>query len=221
MKLPSDAQAKVLSRVEECIAEEQDVFWKPVGGNGRTEALLFFERIDPETDRGGLDYLFRRAIHGRRLPIEATIRALVRNGWVDDSHERVDVSGLPIIGLHHWGGHEPEPVFTRQLTLTEDGAIALGCWRQRRAKASPPDAPELSDREREVVELAARALELGYGLCAREPARTEARRLRKQGWFEQHGTWIANSAVALVPSASAICEVRPDQADTPMREVAA
>jgi hypothetical protein len=215
MKLPSDSQARVLSEIEHHAAQDEEVFWKPVEGNGRELATLFYERLDRETNRGGLEYLFWGSDY---KPIEATIRALAREGWVDDSHERVDVSGLPIIGVHYWGTEKPEPVFTRELTLTEDGVIALGLWRQRRARATPDTPSALSDREREVVELATRALELGYGLSAREPARKEARQLRKQGWFERRGAWIANSASALVPSASALCEVRPEKADGPVNQ---
>lgn len=216
MNVPSDAQARLLTRIAQHADSGEEVYWAPGDpAANRKPAALFYETLDRETNRGGFRQLFE---FSEGLPIEATVSAVVRHGWIDDSQERVDVSGLPIIGVHIGAGSKPEPVFTRQLDLTEDGKIALGLWRQRRLQSMPTEVPALSVHEREVVELAARALELGYGLCAREPARKEARRLRKQGWFDRRGAWVANSATALVPTATALCEVRPEQADTPLRE---
>lgn len=102
--------------------------------------------------------------------------------------------------------------------LTEDGIIALGLWRQRKLARPPAGMPTLSDREREVAELAQRALELGYALCPRKPARAEARRMRRAGWFSPHGCWVANNADGLVPTPMAIVELRPETADTALAE---
>ena len=76
----------------------------------------------------------------------------------------------------------------------------------------------LRDRQREIVQLAQRALDLGYALCAREPARAEARRMRKDGWWD--GCWVANSAIGLVPTSLAIAAALPERADGPMERVA-
>jgi hypothetical protein len=96
--------------------------------------------------------------------------------------------------------------------LTEAGVIVLGLWRVDALRRPPTLAPSLTDRERQIVDLAVRARDLGYTLAPLEPARTEANRLRRAGWFTR--CWIANNARGLVPTPLALVEIRPDTADT-------
>jgi hypothetical protein len=173
-------------------------------------AVLLVEVEDREQGRAWLESAtgYRRDAQVR----VATLEACLRHGWLAVAHERVFAQGLPLSNVWFVGRSQPT-VVCRELTLTEDGVIALGVWRERKLKADPLPVPTLNDREREVVGLAHRALELGYALCAREPARREAASLRRRGWFDRSGCWVANNASGLVPTAMAVVEVAPDQAD--------
>lgn len=206
MKLPSDAQARLLSRVSDLEREGREVFWTTEQGHAR--AAIFYEKEDRERHIAGFEHLFRLY---REQPMVKTVRAAIRAGWLDDTHERIFSSGLPLIGVIY-ACDDPDPVVVEQLTLTEDGRIALGVWRERKM-AAPPVQLEISDREREVIELADRALKLGYALCAREPARQEARRMKKAGLL--NGCWVAHNPDGLVPAAPAVVEVFPERADSP------
>jgi hypothetical protein len=95
--------------------------------------------------------------------------------------------------------------------LTDAGVEALAQWRTRLLAAPPTTAPALDAREREILEMATRALELGYALAPRKPTRTEANRLRRNGWAVR--CHIANDAYGLVPTPTAVVELRPDTAD--------
>lgn len=170
-----------------------------------------------------------------KLPSDAQARALAVIEGYAGRGERVRLEASGLLGVRYrgdWAGHygsdirpttvravfrerwvESDPV-DGATTLTEDGTIALGLWRQRKLRSPPATLPELTDRERDVVELAQRALELGYALCARKPARDEARRMRRAGWITD--CWIANAARGLVPTPLALVEIRPDQADRPL-----
>lgn len=140
---------------------------------------------------------------GYRQHRVATVEACERHGWISLLHERTKQ-------MKAWDG-APLSLRLRQLDLTEDGVIALGLWRERKLHSPPPELPTLNECEREIIELAQRAYDLGYALCAREPARKEAREMRKAGWWE--GCWVANSVTGLVPSPLAVVEVFPERAD--------
>ena len=164
MRVPSDAQARLLASVQDSDSE--------VGiTNGGEIAHT----------RGAITFYQGRV----RIP---TAAACFREGWLEGE------------------------IGTGTVELTEDGTIALGLWRARKLRAPAPPLPSLSDRQREVVELALRALEMGYALCPREPARLEARRMRRAGWFTD--CWVANNATGLVPTPLALVEVRPADADS-------
>lgn len=135
-----------------------------------------------------------------------------RGEWAG-GHYGSDVRPATVRAVFGYGWVESDPV-DGATVLTEDGVIALDLWRQRKLRTPPPKLPELTDREREIMELAQRALELGYCLCARRPARAEARRMRHAGWITD--CWVANAARGLVPTPLALVEVRPDQADRPL-----
>lgn len=210
-KLPSDAQVAVLTVVAEYEERGTDLYWRPGYAWRRGWAALAREEIDREVNRGAWLTWSQNDVR------EVSVSACVRHGWLDDSHEAVVVNGITTANTYYVGHlPPPDPEVLRQLTLTEDGVIALGLWRERRLAAPPPPLPTLSDSDKEIVELAQRAFELGYVLCPRKPARNEARRMRREGWFET--CWVANSAYGLVPSPIALVEVRPTLADSPMIE---
>lgn len=204
MKCPSDAQAALLALVErheslDHVVEQvtSRVHWKP------SRALLVIEHIDREKNTMQM----RSADAGRAEHRLATVDACLRHGWLDDLHTRAITwpaqPGLP-------AGRVDQQ---RQLDLTEDGVIALGLWRERKLKAPAAPTPTMTDREREIADLAQRAIELGYIICAQPEHRTEANRMRRAGWLRD--CWVANSPLGLVPSALALVEVRPDDADQP------
>jgi hypothetical protein len=209
MKAPSDAQAKLLQLIEHVDRRGESVEWQANDdGYDRTKpsrARLRIEQVDREADRAR----FVPADEGRLEHRVATVKACIRHGWLSDLHQR-SVHFAP-----NRYRRRPMDWELHQLDLTEDGVIALGLWRERKLKAPPAPLPILSDREREVIALSRRALELGYALAPREPVRKEARKLRKDGWFDR-GCWIANSVAGLVPSATAISEVIPEYADKPI-----
>jgi hypothetical protein len=212
MKLPSDAQAAVLACVQDHEARREQVLF---GEGKRSRGNLL---IEVEVDRTREQAMVARTDDrlpalipaDLETPLNATVHACVRHGWVDMNHEvRVTTSRYG----RCWSA--PSEYVLRHVDLEEDGVIALGRWRHRQLAGGPVPLPTLSEREREVAELAARALELGYALCPREPARAEARRMRSAGWFERDGCWVANNAQGLVPTPLAVVEIRPDQADQP------
>jgi hypothetical protein len=126
---------------------------------------------------------------------------------------------IPVRRYIAGGGHEKvmQTWWLKPLRLTEDGEIALGVWSERKLNVGPAPLPELDERQQEIIQLAQRALDLGYALCAREPARAEARTMRKDGWWD--GCWVANSATGLVPTSLAIAAALPERADEPMEQV--
>lgn len=204
MRVPSDAQAALLVLLAEHDEDGRTVEWCAIGDEddyrpGR--ARLYVEVIDREANTGRFESAdgYR---HAHRL---ATVQACLRHGWLSDLHQRTLT----------WPASRHRPARTwemRQLDATQDGVIALGLWRERKLNGPPAALPALTDRQRAVVELAQRARELGYALCALEPSRLEARRMRRAGWFT--GCWVANSATGLVPTPIAVVEIRPEQADT-------
>ncbi len=200
MRCPSDAQARLLGAID----DTSDIV--EFGADTKDSwANLVVERVDRERNVSRFEsldggYYSRRH---RRVTVQSCLRA----GWLSDLHERT-------LSLPPSAWHPRARVWRlKQLDMTEDGVIALGLWRERKLQSPPPEAPRLSDRGQEIVELAQRALELGYTLCPRKPARSEARALRRAGWFTPGGCWVANSASGLVPSPMAVVQVRPASAD--------
>ncbi len=206
LKVPSDAQATLLGLVQRLNGEGREIEWR--SGCERdyrpSRADLAYEVVDREKDTARLE----SADEGRREHRIVTVEACERAGWLHLLHER----SMLIKRRRYYPSDPTEETWRlRQLDLTEDGVIALGLWRERKLHAAPAPLPSLTERETEIVELAGRALELGYALCAREPARKEAKRMRKAGWWD--GCWVANSVSGLVPSPLAVVEVFPDRAD--------
>ena len=102
----------------------------------------------------------------------------------------------------------------REVRLTEDGQIALGAWRHRKLTAPPPPIPVLTGREREIVELADRAIRFGFRLVPKDKAaKAEARRLTRAGWVGRG--WIGASTGTIEPTALGEVEVAPVNADLP------
>jgi hypothetical protein len=210
MKAPSDAQAALLSLIEKVEADGEIVEWRTNVEEPHykpSRARLVVEKVDREANTSH----FPPPDEGRCDHRLATVEACLRHGWLG--------------GLHARAIHFPEDSHRnrkaqvwelRQLDLTEDGIIALGLWRERKLKAPAKSLPTLSEREQEIVAMARRALELGYALAPREPARREVRRLRNDGWLTKRGCWVANSVSGLVPTDSAIVAVLPEYADEPI-----
>lgn len=146
-----------------------------------------------------------------RLEVSGLFGVQYRDEWAGHYGSDVRPATVRAVFAHQWVESDPVDEAT---TLTKDGIIALGLWRQRKLRSPPAALPNLTDREREILELALRALELGYTLCARRPARGEARRMRRAGLITD--CWVANAARGLVPTPLALVEIRPDQADRPL-----
>jgi hypothetical protein len=212
--LPSDAQARLLRLVAAFERQDETIEWLTNAEatywiNYRPSfARLLVERVDRERDVAR----FMPAVETRENEARiSTVRACFNRGWLE-SGERMCVVPATRYDLNLGRNVETKQTFwLRSLDLTEDGRIALGVWGERRLNADPPPLPRLDERQQEIVQLAQRAYELGYALCAREPARDEARRMRKDGWWD--GCWVANSATGLVPSPLAVVEVFPERAD--------
>jgi hypothetical protein len=92
-----------------------------------------------------------------------------------------------------YSSRPPEPEVLRKLTLTQDGTIALGVWRERKLHTQPAPTPALSGRDRAVVELAARALALG---TAWRPVMTR-RGVRHAAWHARGGSPVGLSGAGL------------------------
>jgi hypothetical protein len=150
MRAPSDAQAALLRIVEEFDATDYPLFWPRDDGSSRRRArvVLWTEEEDREANRARVGPIDYRYIRPRRV----TLAACVRHGWVDATHERVFAGGLPDSGLV-WRAQPAEPIVVRELTLTEDGALALALWQQRKLTAPAPELPMLAGRDREIVTL--------------------------------------------------------------------
>jgi len=199
VRIPSDAQAAFLSKLAEREEAGDTIEWNATPDRESSTAALMVERVDRVKNTSRFDPVW--AIQVRNV----TLAACLKYGWLNDLHRRA-------VRVKQSRGEPRERLWDlRQLDFTEDGIIALGVWRERRLNAPPEPLPTLTDREREIVELAARAIELGYALAPRKPARAEARRMRDAGWFRQYG--IANHVLGLAPTPMAIVEIRPDQAD--------
>lgn len=208
MRCPSDAQAAALALIAEHEERGAAVEWQTNAPPNRwrpSRALLYVEVIDREANRSRFD----PADGGYYAHREATVRACIKQGWLSDLHKRT-------LSWPATGRSKASEQHLAQLDLTEDGVIALGLWRERKLNAPPAPTPTMTPREREIADLAQRAYDLGYALCAREPARLEARRMRRAGWFGD--CWVANSAMGLVPSPMAVVEIRPERADGPDQE---
>lgn len=180
----------------------ENLEWQENDPYEKSTAVFRVERVDRETNTSTFDTVWQPRVR------VATVKACLRWGWLDDLHRRE----YHYRQLYYGGQKSKRCTWNlTQLDTTEDGIIALGLWRERKLNAPPPPMPELADEEREIVQLANRALELGYALSPREPARKQARRLIRDGWFET--CHIANSAYGLVPTAMAYVEIKPENAD--------
>lgn len=164
----------------------------PSDAQGRLLALVHDRVLDEHGDRRyvGLGRVVCTHSAGGgyflgRVRVETTT-ACVRGGWLDIAEDS-------------------------EATLTDDGVVALAAWRERIMQRPAAPAPVLTDREREIVALAARAHDLGYTLAPLKSVRVEANRLRRAGWFGR--CWIANDARGLVPTPMALVEVQPARAD--------
>jgi hypothetical protein len=205
VRVPSDAQAALLALIAEREADGEAVEWNrtPDYDDRPSRAWLRVERIDREANT----VRFESADGGYDRHRVATVRACLNAGWLDGLQTR-------ILRFPRDQWHRRDRYWDmQQLDLTEDGVIALGVWRERKLNAPPAPLPTLAGREREIAELAQRAYELGYALSPRKPARREARRMLKDGWFT--GCWLANAAYGLVPSPMTLVEIRPELADVP------
>lgn len=221
----SDAQATALAFVARA-AEAETLYVRyelrdPVNrlGGGPRDVCLLRERVDDDAGASWFEqidsspYAMRRCTGVRRGLRWESVDACIKRGWLALEYPRYFATGPRIAtGGLYFRARDRQEETLHELCLTEDGTIALGLWRERKLKAPPAPMPTLTDREREIAELAQRAFELGYALCAREPARLEARRMRRAGWFS--GCWVANNASGLVPTPMALVEVRPDLADS-------
>jgi hypothetical protein len=201
VKAPSNAQAELLRLVADPPHQAEALLC--TAGSAEWRVGICVEKLDRQRNVGRLSWMWEWP-NSPRFIRASTVRAALREGWISDLHTK------------EWResamGEEKTWHF-RELRLEQDGEIALGLWRERKLKAAPAPMPTMTDHEREIVELAQRALELGYALCARQPARREARRMRSAGWFERNGCWVANNPLGLVPTPTAVVEVRPDTAD--------
>lgn len=200
MRCPSDAQAALLALIAQHDERGENVEWQT---NARDShwASLQVERIDREANTSRFLPAYNGQTYRYRI---ASVKACVRYGWLVTLHKRTfSWPATEWRKAHEWHLH--------QLDTTEDGVIALGLWRERKLNAPPAPTPTMTPREREIADLAQRAYDLGYTLAAREPARAEANRMRKAGWFTD--CWIANAARGLVPTPMAVVEIRPERAD--------
>lgn len=213
MKLPSDAQAALLNLIAERGEAGDTVEWltnpDQLGWHGpKSKAALLVEHVDRTRNTS----TFQLADDGLWQHRLSTLRACLRHGWLADAGERTATRSYRAYSVRRKERiHRSETWWLTALELTEDGVIALGRWRERKLQSPPPELPVLTDHQREIIELAQRAYDLGYALCARKPARAEARKMRRDGWWD--GCWVANSATGLVPSPLAVAEVFPERAD--------
>lgn len=204
MRVPSDPQASVLSTIAEHEAAGRELFWRPTR-SFRGCAALALEHLDRDANKGVWELFSVASVKTRSLA------ACIRHEWVATTHELVIASGLQMSGIVY-STQAPEPAILRQLALTEDGELALGLWRERKLHAPPAPTPTLTGRDRDVVELAARAAALGYRLAPREDqARRQARRLTREGWVTRGS--LGPGTRTLAPTALGQVEVDPDSAD--------
>ena len=210
MRRPSDAQATTLRLIAEFTGP---VYWpRPVeerDASTSSRAVLWTEHEDRAASTSQFECL-----PYRDLPRTVTLAACLRHGWLS-VEERVLASGARLVGVWLPGNSRRDPaVILRELLLTEDGTIALGCWREHKLTSPPPELPRLTDRDREIVALADQAIRLGFRLAPREDqARADARRLARQGWVRRG--YVGAGVRTLVPSALGQVEVNPEHADEP------
>lgn len=224
MKVPSDAQARVLTFVQAEEAEGRTIYWRaprevPEDASPSARwlaaseahpslASIAFESIDREANSSRFIPYYDGRVRHRSLVV------CVREGWISTVHERVFVSGARgFVDDLDDDSDRDRTTILRQLDLTEDGELALGLWHERKAN-TPVVAPELGQVDRAVLELAQRALALGYRLVPRdEDAMRQARRMKHEGWVQRG--WIGRSAMSVLPTATALVELHPERADLP------
>lgn len=214
MRLPSSAQAALLSCIGEHERDDEYVLAYEGGEARGTKIGLVLERddhgpllsvqhfvsLDP-----GLATLVPASLE---FPRRATFDACIRNEWITLSDHVVTVTSQR---LGRCFTLEPKTYELGQLNLTEDGLLALNVWRQRKL-AEPPADPALEGRDREIVALAEHAVRLGFRLAPRtDEAKKDARRLRREGWVVRGHIGASTSSV--VPTAMGAVEVNPGAAD--------
>lgn len=212
MRVPTDAQARVIAYLAEHEAQGRQLFWFPppepdasaherwlAASRAHSDwADLAEETMDRERNTSRFSAYSTPQVRVRSLA------ACVKAGWISTLHERIFASGVR--------GADNQTTM-KQLDVTAEGDLALGVWRQRKAR-TPPETPVLAVTDRAVIDLALRARDLGYAITpVTEDARTEARRMRKDGWIGRGS--IGRSATSIVPTSTAIVEVDPDRADMP------
>lgn len=217
MRLPSDAQAAALELVAMYDADGVALYWPKHaisaddldGAGAPHRAVLWTEREDRGADTSRYEPI---GWSTRERPRKTTLRSCIRHGWVNSVHERILACGLRHPAVM-WSGHPPGGMVLRELSLTEDGVIALGLWRHRKLTAPQVPEPTLAGRDREIVALAERAVRCGFRLApCSDNARADARRLAREGWTTQGAFGVGVQAV--LPTARGQVEVNPAAADS-------
>lgn len=209
MRLPSDAQARCLAFID---SHPREVLWPhrcedgvPVPHDYRQSRAKLCEIAHARpgvlvvggTDPGELP----RTVWPDPKILSSTLRAVIAAGWVHLSAGGVEDTVMR--------GPLREAAILRALSLTDDGRIALGLWRNRQAAAP---AVVMNDRERVVVELAVRARALGFVVVPEtDEARALARAMRRGGWI--YRGFVGASARSVEATAIARVEVDPGAAD--------
>jgi hypothetical protein len=213
VRLPSDAQAALLS----CVQEHEQAGEEVLGTwDESSRATLVIERGD-HGPLHGVDYFVQiddryPALVPASLenPRRVTVVACARHGCLD-AERLVTVTSQR---LGRCWTLSPQEYPLRVLELTEDGTIALGVWRQRKLAAPPAPSPTLQGTDRDVVALAEHAMRLGYRLApASDDARAQARRLAREGWVSRGHLGVGTRT--LKPTALGTVEVDPAAADKP------
>lgn len=218
MKAASDAQARLLQLVADHERQGHTLLLRDSTADPRYRSparrvWLALEEIDRTANTSR--FITVQHHYESRTPLRSTFDVCVRNGWLRPLHEKIvnwrGQANKKVDG--EWQSVERQWSETMyEVDLTEDGVIAAGVWQERKLKAPPTPDPILADRDREALELAARAQRAGYWLvpCSDE-SRAQARRLTKQGFAYRGGN--SGSTYSLKPTAVGAVEVLPDQAD--------
>lgn len=219
MRRPSDAQARCLAFIE---LHPREVLWPhrcddgmgvvPVPHEWRPSRAKLCEihtaPVEPVIIGGDGPGERLRSVCPEPKILASTLRSVVAAGWLSLSDG--EAATLPPSVISGGGRLRDEDVFLRALSLTDDGRIALGLWRQEQA-ATP--AAVMTDRERAVVELAVQARAIGYVIVPEtDDARALARAMRRGGWIYRGS--VSASARSVDATAIARVEVDPGSADT-------
>lgn len=224
MRLPSDAQAVLLACVQGHEAADEQVFVPPAAS--RSKISLWVQRTGREV-RAELSPFDGAPLHettdllltdaSLRQAREATLHACTRHGWLHLGEEHT--IAVARVGAAYNASRQSWGVTVRPVSLTEDGLIALGAWRQRKLAAPPEPPPTLTGQDRELIALAEQAERFGFLLLpATEQARREARRLARTP-FARRGWGAGPGTRSLLPTALGAVEVNPQAADRPPERI--